>query len=507
MSSLQPASAMTREQALAIVAQYFKPQLSVQARNSSIVQWAHENYYIADTSDVINLLPFQQTLFNFFFDPANLFQTIVFSSIKKSGKTALAGMVGRWVAETWGHFNEVYCMANDEEQARGRIYEAIQESIELDPRYQRGKRAIPGVWRIIERNMKHDPSGSMIRAVSNDNRGEAGSNPTITLWSELWGLTHEKDIRFWEELTPVPTRPRSIRYVETYAGYEGESHILEGLYDTAVKHGTRLTHADLEPYGGWPYPDVPPVYVNPSARTVAYWDTGVQARRLPWQTEDYYAAQEALLRPMQFARLHLNEWTSSASTFVPIEWWDVLAEEIPPLDQRTPVVIAVDGSVKADCTALVIMSRDSRRPETDLLVRGCALWKPEKGHPLSYDLTLKPALESLCSTFNVVQVAYDAYQLHHLMSQLSKTHTVWCREFSQGKDRSEADKQLHDLIRDRRIHHNGDPDLREHVQNAAAKIPATEDTKLRIVKKSQNLKIDLTVCLSMAAEECLRLML
>src|SRR5712692_1982500 len=46
-----------------------------------------------------------------------------------------------------------------------------------------------------------------------------------------FGLTtSEASRRLWEELTPVPTRKNSIRFITTYAGYEGESQLLRGLY-------------------------------------------------------------------------------------------------------------------------------------------------------------------------------------------------------------------------------------------------------------------------------------
>ncbi len=34
----------------------------------------------------------------------------------------------------------------------------------------------------------------------------------------------------WDEMIPVPTRKVSIRLTVTYAGFEGESELLEGLY-------------------------------------------------------------------------------------------------------------------------------------------------------------------------------------------------------------------------------------------------------------------------------------
>ena len=54
-----------------------------------------------------------------------------------------------------------------------------------------------------------------------------------------------------------------------------------------------------------------------------------------------------------------------------------------------------------------------------------------------------------------------------------------------------------------RIAHDGAPKLRKHVQNAAAQ--TLSEKTLRFKKKSDPLKIDLLVALSMAAYQCLRL--
>ena len=48
----------------------------------------------------------------------------------------------------------------------------------------------------------------------------------LSSWDELWGYTSESSRRLWEALTPVPTRKNSIRFISTYAGFEGESGLL-----------------------------------------------------------------------------------------------------------------------------------------------------------------------------------------------------------------------------------------------------------------------------------------
>lgn len=483
----------------------------------NISDWAEKNFYIPQDNSpptLIKIAPHQRIILDLFFNPKYAialnsgpnFQTLIYSTIKKSGKTAIAALVARWITETWGSHGEVFALANDLEQARGRIYQAAITSIELDPAYRRANRGITNRWRIIERQASHIPSHSTLKAVSSDYKGEAGSNPTATLWSELWGYEAESSIRLWEELTPVPTRPRSIRYVETYAGYEGESAILNELEDRIKKSGQRVTREQLISMGlDWPFPDQDlPFYYHPPTRTFAYWDTGPQARRMSWQTQEYYVAQEGELRPSAFRRLHLNERVSNGDVFIQKEWWDRLAVTIPPLDKTTPIVIGADASVTGDCSALVAVSRDPNNP-TQLIQRLCQTWQPSQANPLDYSKTIEPTLRFWCLNYNVVEIAYDAYQLHDMMTRLRNDAVAWCRPFGQTNDRSIADKALFDLIRDQRIHHTGDPVLSEHIYNCGAKVPADDNTRLRLIKKATKSKIDAAVALSMASHECLRL--
>lgn len=226
---------------------------------------------------------------------------------------------------------------------------------------------------------------------------------------------------------------------------------------------------------------------------------------MPWQTQDYYLAQEGTLRPSAFRRLHFNERVSNDEEFIPQIWWGRLATNtLPNLDANTPIVIGADASVTGDCTALVAVSRHPNNPN-HVAQRLCKVWSPTHNSPLDYSQTIEPTLRDWCRTYNVVQIAYDQYQLHDLMTRLRNDAVTWTRSFGQTSDRSIADKQLYDLIKDARISHTGDPVLTEHIQSCAAKVPKDDNSRLRLIKKAAKSKIDAAVALSMAASECLRL--
>jgi len=56
-----------------------------------------------------------------------------------------------------------------------------------------------------------------------------------------------------------------VRFISTYAGFEGESELLMNLYKQVV---SKDEHPDGQ--GEWIHPDLP-IYVNREAR-FAYWD-------------------------------------------------------------------------------------------------------------------------------------------------------------------------------------------------------------------------------------------
>lgn len=511
------ATGMSEADAQRILAEYFHDNLTSGVSAPDVTTWANASYYIPETGRQIRLMPHQRVMLDMALDPANDFTTIVYSTIKKSGKTAVGGLVGRYIAEFSGPKSEVYFIANDKDQAKDRAYESAKTSIELTPGYDRGKRVLPGQWRVIEKQCVHERSGSIMRAIASDYEGAAGGNPNATLWTELWAFSSERFKRLWDELTPVPTRARSIRFVETYAGYTDESELLLDLYKMGMQ-GKRLTHDDID----WPYPDQPPVWVNKNARMFMYWDDGVAARRMPWQIgprgEAYYREQAATLRKEAFDRLHLNLWTSSVQSFLPVEWWKRCAwglqepEEnpFPSIDNRTPIVLGVDGSVSGDCTAVVGVARDPRNPDTDVMVCLSRVWFPPKGGTIDY-ADVKAHIKLLCDQFNIVQIAYDPYQMHSTMQEIMREAIAWVRAFSQASDREKADKQLYDLIRDRKIVHNDQFESR-FIENCAAHVVGAmagqnKIERLRIVKKAKDAPVDPVVACSMATSECLRLIL
>jgi len=502
-----------------------------------IVEWAEKYYYIPETSEPIVFEEHQKAVLSNALvresDGHLRYQTIIYSTVKKGGKTRVSGAVGRWAAETWGPYQEILCVGNDADQAKERAFAAISQSIELTPDYNRSRRILPDRWRLLDAEATSLVTGSKIKAIATDYKGEAGANPSITCWTELWGMIDKAATRFWAEMAPSPTRRDSIRWVETYMGYEGESELLWGLYESAILNGRQLRAIELgEEYLGCfeeaPNPDdLVPCYVNEAAGIFAYYDHGEAARRMPWQRGErgarYYANEAATQTPSQMIRLHSNEWVSAESAFIEMEWFDACYNPLPLMPgEKTTMVMALDAAVSGDCFGMTLGSRDPDSPADSVALRLARKWDPPKGGKIDFSEPEK-YIANLCGYekveddgavkwvkvpgmgYNIVEVAYDPYQLHDLATRMQKAGIAWFRPFSQGEDRLKADKGLYDLIVQRRFRHDGNLDVREHLANCNAQQAAKEDTRLRLVKKSENRKIDLAVCTSMMSAEIMRL--
>jgi len=216
--------------------------------------------------------------------------------------------------------------------------------------------------------------------------------------------------------------------------------------------------------------------------------------------------------------------------FLPdMTWWDHCREELPPLRPHEPLIIGLDAatgrtSSVSDCFAIVGVTRhpDPAKADNSVAVRYAKTWQARPGGKIDYrgdEYNPGPEREllRLCgydldgsgapafrqgSGYNVVAVVYDPTELHDMATRLYRAGVAFFREFSQGRLRNEADRQLLDIVRERRVAHDGDETLREHVKNADRKTDESGH-QMRIVKRYDSGKIDLAVALSMAAYQCL----
>jgi hypothetical protein len=294
----------------------------------------------------------------------------------------------------------------------------------------------------------------------------------------------ERSRRLYEELTPVPTRKNSIRFISTYAGWEGESLLLEDLYNRIFDKQGNLKQGVQRPLG-----EDFPVYTI--GDLFMYWDN---QPRMRWQTPKYYESQRADLRINTYLRLHENRWVGNESSLFDMEDWDACVdpEHRPPLpDKGIRLYVAADASIKKDRSAVVSVWRK----DNFIQLGPFRTWQPSSKEPMDLEATMEAYIKDLANNFRIEEVRYDPWQLHRSATTLQQA-SVNMIEFAQTVgNMTDAGQALYDAIKHKTLKLYQDGELRKEACFAIGK---ETPRGMRIVKEKASHKIDAIVALAMA---------
>jgi phage terminase large subunit-like protein len=394
----------------------------------------------------------------------------VYSAPKKSGKTGWAALMGLTVVLIYGGVNaEGYLIANDFEQAQGRVFLAMKRIVEKSP-------LLAGLAKCTATKIEFPDTGATIQAISSDYASAAGANPTISIFDELWGYTSERGHRLWDEMVPPPTRKIACRLTVTYAGFSGESDLLEEVYKRGMKQP--LVGDDLYAGDG----------------LLMFWTNKPVA---PWQTEAWLAQMRGQLRTNGYLRLIENRWVSSESSFIDMDWYDACVDpEARPLvlDKGVPVWLGVDASTKRDLTAIVATTWD--REEKKVRVVTHRIFQPSADDPLDFEATIEATIREFARHFSLREVKYDPYQMQASAQRLTRDGVRMVEYPQSVPNLTESSSNLYELVKGRGIVFYPDADIRLAFSRAVA---LETSRGWRIAKEKASHKIDVVVALAMSA--------
>jgi phage terminase large subunit-like protein len=394
---------------------------------------------------------------------------LVFSAPKKSGKTAFAAMILIYAVRVLGgRYAEGYCVANSHDQATERVFLAASRIVEASPLLAQDAKVAIG-------KITFPSTGGTISAIPSDYSTAAGANPTIAVFDELWGFASERDHRLFDEMVPPPTRRLACRLTVTYAGYEGESVLLEALYKRGIA-GEEIA-SDLYAAGG----------------LLLYWTHEFSA---PWQTEEWREEMRAALRPNAFLRLIENRWVSSESTFLDMDWWDASVDpEARPevTGDGSPVWVGVDASTKRDSTAIVACSYDWDLRKVRLICH--RIFQPSPDDPLDFEATVEETLLYFDRVFRLREVRYDPFQMAASAQRLEKVRLPMCEFPQTSGNLTAASSNLYELVKGRNLILYRDDAMRLAAQRSVA---VETSRGWRITKEKAAHKIDVIVALAQA---------
>jgi len=426
------------------------------------------------------LAPYQRKVLELAFkrkpNGALVYRQIVISDVKKSGKTFLSACLALW----WSFItpnSEVIISANDREQAISRVFKTMCDLIEKNP-------ALEQECEVYSNSISMN-NGTTILAISSDYKGAAGSRHSLAVFDELWGAEGEAARRLFDELTPPPSEFSSWQLITSYAGFSGESNLLEEIYKRGVQ-GKRIDE-NLEAYK--------------ADDLFMYWS---HSGRQPWlmgkEGEEYYQSQQRILRPNQFQRLHRNEWVNSESAFISPEVYAACVVDGHP-DLSGSLFIGVDAAVRKDNAAIICLKYADDSDQ--LVLADYKIWKPLPGQPINLEASVEFYLRRVYSNPNshIEKILVDPYQMARSVQTLQAA-CLPIEEYNQTQGNlTEATEALYAAFINRNLRLYHAADLRQHCLNA---VSVETPRGIRLSKQKTANKIDAAVALSFAVLAAIR---
>lgn len=396
---------------------------------------------------------------------------LIWGEPKKSGKTLIEACLVLW----WGFITastEIIIAANDLEQSQGRVFKTAVALLK--------KNAALGASAKVKQSSIQLSNETTITAIPSDYKGEAGSRHSLVCYDELWGYSTEASQRLFEELTPPPTEQDAWVLVGTYAGFTGESVLLERLYEDGLK-GERID---------------PVLECFQRGGLFMFWS---HTPRQPWQTPEYYADQRRTLRPNAFLRLHENQWVTGTETFITGAQFDACVDEAhhPAMERlERGLFVGVDAGIKNDTAAVVAVYRDGPR----IVLAAHRIWRPTAADPLDIEDTIEAYLEDLRRRFRVRRILADPFQLHRSITSLRKRGSPIYEYPQTSANMTAAGQTLFELLNGRNLRLYPSDELRAQALNTVA---LESSRGWRIAKEKTTRKIDAITALAVACRNAI----
>lgn len=434
---------------------------------------------------------------------------------RKNGKSTLSSGIALYLLFADGESGaEIYSAAADRDQASIVFDEArsmVDASAELSKRAQVFKKAIivPG-------------TRSTYRVLSADAYTKHGLNAHGIIFDEL----HAQPTRdLWDVLTTsTGARRQPLTLAITTAGYDRESICYE-LHAYAEKVLKGII-ADEEFFSYIAKADDDDDWMLPATWQKANPGLGVTVKVDYLEAEAKRAAQTPAYQNT-FRRLHLNQWTSQETRWLPIEKWDKCDRPITEkLLEGAVCYGGLDLASTSDIAAFVLdFPAEPGEPENHVWLPH--FWIPKdnlierarhdrvpydawardglvtvtEGNVIDYSIIIRD-IEALGERFNIKEIAFDRWGAFQISQQLEGAGFTMVG-FGQGfVSMSPPMKELLRLVLDGKLSHGANPVLRWMADNMVVSSDAAGNVKPN--KEKSREKIDGIVAGLMALDRAVR---
>ena len=391
---------------------------------------------------------------------------------RKQGKSLMLSAVAVYGLITGESGAEVYVVAGDRQQARiifGEAKQQIQMSTVLSQECKVYRDAI-----------EMPRFGSVLRVLSSEFKGQAGLNPSLVLFDELW---NQGTPDLYDQMTlGSGARIEPLTVSITTAGYD-----LDTVAGHLYQYGKRCAAGEVDDrsFGFWWWEA--PAECAPNDEKAWRVANPNLSEKLLDITDMRTAVQQT--DESAFRRWRLNQWVRSQESWLPAGAWEQCADE-RPLRDDLPVWVGIDMALKHDSIAVVIA-----QPQDDLVVTRAHIWQPQDE---GVDVAgVERHLRSLHQQYQVREFVYDPAYFQRSAEALADDGLPMV-EFPQSAARMiPACGHAYELIVNGTVTHDGSPTYTDQVLSAAQRMT---DTGWRLSKGKSKRKIDACIALVMALD-------
>ncbi len=414
-----------------------------------------------------------------------------------NGKSPLCAGVGAFELAYRDDSPQIFCCAASHEQA-GIVHRFAYDMSVDGPlkdyfAYPRAQQALGPI--------RCESNGGVLKVLSADGLLQHGQNPSVVIEDELHAFTtgKQKELHF-AMTSSLHKRRDSVMIIITTAG-DNKSSLLGELYESLIKRCELEYSEDKCLVVGRDY----------KSRSLLIWygapeDADITDPKIwracnpaPWISDEALMLAAYANPETVFRRLYLNQWILGESAAIQPAAWDA-CEEQGEIPHGSTIYVGVDVGEKRDKSAIGIVFDEGNRLRVEARILDSQI---SDGMKTALPL-VEAELRDLMENYNVMKINFDAWQMRDLAQRL-ESDGMPMQEYPQNDAHMvPACMELHDLIVMKKLVHNGDKSLREHVLNAAVRLCGSRGwrfTKPPNAGRTQadtTKKIDACIALTMA---------
>ncbi len=391
---------------------------------------------------------------------------------RKQGKSLMLSTVGVYGMIAGESGAEIYVVAGDREQARI-IFNESKQQILSSP-------TLSTECRVYRDAIEMPRFGSVFRVLSSDFKGQAGLNPSLVLFDELW---NQASSDLYDQMTlGSGARVEPLTVSITTAGYD-----LDTVAGRLYQYGKQCAAGEVvdDTFGFWWWE----AQSDCTLTNEHEWAIANPNLKLGLLDIDDMRTAVKQTDEAAFRRWRLNQWVRAQESWLPAGAWQQCADARPLIDDALTFV-GIDMALKHDSIAVVIA-----QVQGDVVVTRAKIWKPQDE---GVDVAgVEVYLRSLHQQFDVREFVYDPAYFQRSAEALSDDGLPMV-EYPQSSQRMiPACGNAYDLIVNQRMTHDGSPTYTDQVLSAAQRMT---DQGWRLSKGKSRRQIDAAIAMVMALD-------